>query len=343
MPYRSIRLAIAIVAAALSSGCATTSLQADSPLTIARQGSFFVGGHDIRSDSLSVLPAYAPSGTISVEQMYVHYQVPVSPSALSLVFIHGCCLSGKTWESTPDGRMGWDEFFVRKGHPVYVIDQVARGRSAVDPSLINAAKSGRVAPGELPPVFSAGHESAWAIFRFGPEFPKVFPGMQFPLEAQGEFWKQMVADWSATLSTPNPTVPALSELARRLKTTVLISHSQSGIYPFQVAALSRDGVAGLVAIEPAACPAADGDLKPYVGLPILVLWGDYVDLAPRWAPRLNACRDFVRAANAAGGKAELVLLSDVGMPGHSHMLMQDRDSLKIADWLATWIAAHVAT
>ena len=152
----------------------------------------------------------------------------------------------------------------------------------------------------------------------------------------------MVADWSATLPTPNPTVPALSELARKLKGTVLISHSQSGIYPFQVAALSRDGVAGLVAIEPAACPAADGDLKPYVGLPILVLWGDYVDLAPRWAPRLKACRDFVRAANAAGGKAELVLLGDVGMPGHSHMLMQDRESLKIAGWLSTWIGTHVA-
>lgn len=342
MRDRSIRGAIAFVTAALLGGCAaTTSMQADAPLTIARQGSFFVGGHDVQSDTLSVLPAYAPSGTISVEQMYVHYQVPVSPSVLSLVFIHGCCLTGKTWESTPDGRMGWDEFFVRKGHPVYVIDQVARGRSAVDPSMINAAKAGKTPPTQLPPVFSAGHESAWAIFRFGPEYPKVFPGMQFPLEAQAEFWRQMVADWSATLPTPNPTVPALSELARTLKSTVLISHSQSGIYPFQVAALNRDGVAGLVSIEPAACPAADGDLKPYVGLPILVLWGDYVDLAPRWAPRLKACREFVRAANAAGGKAELVLLGDVGMPGHSHMLMQDRESLKIADWLASWIATHV--
>ena len=119
--------------------------------------------------------------------MYVHFQVPVDASGVPVVFIHGCCLSGKTWESTPDGRMGWDEFFVRKGHPTYVIDQVARGRSAVDPSLLNAVKSGKVAPAQLPPVFSAGHESAWAIFRFGPAYPKVFPGMQFPLEAQGEF------------------------------------------------------------------------------------------------------------------------------------------------------------
>lgn len=32
--------------------------------------------------------------------------------------------------------------------------------------------------------------------------------MQFPLEAQTEFWKQMVPDWSLSLPEPNPTVPA---------------------------------------------------------------------------------------------------------------------------------------
>jgi hypothetical protein len=54
-------------------------------------------------------------------------------------------------------------------------------------------------------------------------------------------------------------------------------------------------------------------LKPYAGLPILVLFGDYVDQSPRWAPRLRACREFVAAANAAGGKAELVLLPEIGI------------------------------
>ena len=39
------------------------------PLTIARQGSFFVGGRDIQSQDLSTLPAYAAAGTITVDQM----------------------------------------------------------------------------------------------------------------------------------------------------------------------------------------------------------------------------------------------------------------------------------
>jgi pimeloyl-ACP methyl ester carboxylesterase len=308
------------------------------PLTVAAQGSFFVGGRDVSSETLSTLPAYAPAGTITVDQVYVRYQIPVSPTRAPLVLIHGCCLTGKTWETTPDGRMGWDEYFLRRGFPTYVIDQAWRGRSATSPAQIDAVKLGRAGADTLPPVFSAGREAAWAIFRFGPEYPKVFPGMQFPLEAQGEFWKQMVADWSASLPTPNPTVPGLSELAKRLKGAVLVSHSQSGIYPFQTAALDRTGVRAIVAIEPAACPdPAKEDLAPYKDLPILVLFGDYVDQSQRWSPRLKLCRAFVAAANAAGGRAELILLPEIGMHGNSHMLMQDKNSLDIADWLGGWI------
>jgi pimeloyl-ACP methyl ester carboxylesterase len=338
---RALRGAAAAVV--ILAGPAHASEPLAGPLTIAAQGSFFVGGRDVASDTLSTLPAYAPSGTIAVDQVYVRYQLPVSPARPPLVLIHGCCLTGKTWETTPDGRMGWDEFFVRRGFPTYVIDQAWRGRSAASPAQINAVKTGQAETNTLPTVFSAGREPAWAIFRFGPEYPKVFPGMQFPLEAQGEFWKQMVPDWSAALPVPNPTVPALSELAKRLKGAVLVSHSQSGIYPFQTAALDRAGIRAIVAIEPAACPdPAKDDLAPYKDLPILVLFGDYVDASPRWAPRLKQCRGFVAAANAAGGKAELILLPEIGIHGNSHMLMQDKNSLDIADWLAGWIEKRAA-
>jgi hypothetical protein len=73
-----------------------------------------------------------------------------------------------------------------------------------------------------------------------------------------------------------------------------------------------------------------------------VLWGDFVDQSPRWAPRLKGCREFVAAANWAGAKAELVMLADVGLPGATHMLMQDRHSLKIGAWLADWLDQHVS-
>jgi pimeloyl-ACP methyl ester carboxylesterase len=334
---------LAALSVVLLAACATPPAGSPGgPLMIEKQGSFFVGGRNIKSDTLSTLPAYARSGTVTVDQMYVRYQVPVASKRLPLTLIHGCCLTGKTWESTPDGRMGWDEYFVRAGHPVYVIDQVSRGRSAANATGVTSVRAGKTPVTEVPQVFMAGQEAAWAIFRFGPEYPKVHPDMRFPLGAIDEFWKQMVPDWIATLPTPNPTVAALSELAIKLNGTVLISHSQSGIYPFQAAALSERGIAGIVSIEPGACPSATGDLKPYLKVPMLVLWGDYVDLAPRWAPRLKACREFAEAATKAGGRVQNLVLPEIGIKGNSHMLMQDNNSLELADWLRAWIDNNIA-
>lgn len=315
----------------------------ESPLTIEKQGSFFIGGKDITSDNLSLLPRYAQNGrgTISVEQMYVRYQVPLDAAQSALVLIHGCCLSGKSWETTPDGRMGWDELFVRRGYPTYVVDQVSRGRSPADTSQIVKVKAGRAVAQDLPQVFSAARESAWTLFRFGPEYPKVYNGMQFPLETQEEFWKQMVPDWFNALPTPNPTVPALSKLADKLNNAILVGHSQSGIYPFQVAKMNRKKVSGIISIEPGACPSSSEDMTPYAGMPILIVWGDNTEKSPLWAPRPKKCAEFVSAANKAGAKAEMIMLNDVGMPGASHMLMQDKHSIQIGNWIANWIDQRI--
>jgi len=307
------------------------------PLVLSNQGSFFVGGRDIESHTLSTLPAYAQSGTITVDQIYVRYQIPTKAKGNSIVLIHGCCLTGKSWESTPDGRMGWDEYFVRRGFPTYVIDQSGRGRSAVNATAINAAKIGEENPEQLPTIFAASHESAWAIFRFGSDYPKVYEGMKFPIASQKGLWQQMVPDWLYSLPNPNPTISALSELSKKLQNTILISHSQSGIFPFQTAELSTQGISGIISIEPAACPAAEGNLTPYTRMPVLILFGDYVELSPRWAPRLKACREFVQKTNQAGGKAEMLVLPEIGITGNSHMLMQDSNNIQIADILGSWI------
>lgn len=319
----------------------TSSDALTGPVSIARQGSFFIGGHDVHSDTLSTSPKYEASGTVTVDQMYVHYQVPENAKPVPITLVHGCCLTGTSWETTPDGRMGWDDYFVRRGYSTYVIDQSERGRSAANIGTINGVKLGSVPPARLPDVFAASHEAAWKIFRFGPAYPQTWPGEQFPVEAQGELWKQMVPDWSGSLPTPNPTVPALSQLAIKLGRTVLVSHSQAGIYPFQTAALSTRGVAGIVALEPAECPSASADLTPYTKMPILIVFGDFIDQSPRWAPRLKACRGFVDAANQAGGKVKLLLLPDIGIHGNTHMMMQDRNNLEVADQVLHWIDAQV--
>jgi hypothetical protein len=311
------------------------------PLTIQAQGSFFVGGHDIHSNTLSTAAGRGADGTITVDQMYVSYQLPLHARRFPITLIHGCCLTAKSWETTPDGRMGWQDYFVRKGFSTYTIDQVARGRSAFDPSAINSVKMGKTAPDTLSALFAAGHEEAWTVFRFGPEYPKPYANLQFPLQAQAELWKQLVPDWYAALPSPNPTVPNLSALAQQLNGTVLMSHSQGGVYPFQAAAISTKGIAGIVAIEPTVCPSPTGDLSPYTKMPILVVYGDNVEIAPRWAPRLEKCRAFIDAVAKAGGHATLVELPQVGFKGNSHMVMQDKNSLQVADWLLDWIDRNI--
>jgi hypothetical protein len=308
----------------------------DGPLVIEKQGSFFVGGRERASSTLG--QAGMAAGTITVDQVYVRYQTPPGASARpNIVLIHGCCLTGKTWETTPDGRMGWDEYFVRRGFSTYVLDQAWRGRSAADPSAINAVASGSQPIATLPPVFSASHEFAWVIFRFGPKYGETYPGLKFPMSATGELWKQMVVDSAFGLPTPNPTVPALSELTGRIGPSILISHSQSGIYPFQAVAANRRNIAGVISIEPAACPKATADMTPYKTTPILVLFGDNATGSPFWSAIVGNCRAYIAALDAAGGRAKMIVLPEIGVTGNSHMLMQDMNNRQIADLLIDWI------
>ena len=111
------------------------------PLTLRAQGSFFIGGNvhqvpDPFAGGPSAPGVFPPSnrpGASMINQMYVQYQLPERDNDLPpIVFVHGCCLSSKTWETTPDGRMGWFEYFTRKGYDTYMADQVGRARSGFD-------------------------------------------------------------------------------------------------------------------------------------------------------------------------------------------------------------------
>src|SRR6186713_3429 len=133
------------------------------PLVLASQGSFFVGGEKKKA---------VPAGDVTVNQLYVSYQIPPGGDRrLPVVMVHGCCLSSKTWETTPDGRMGWNEYFVRRGRSVYLADQVSRARSGFDASTLSAVRAGTLPPTALPPIIYASHQIAWTVFRFGPSYP----------------------------------------------------------------------------------------------------------------------------------------------------------------------------
>ena len=57
----------------------------------------------------------------------------------------------------------------------------------------------------------------------------------------------------------------------------------------------------------------------------------------RWRVQYDDCRTFITRVNAAGGAAEMLHPPDLGIRGNSHMIMQDRNSLQIADPILQWI------
>ena len=173
---------------------ATASAQAlddirtpEEPLVLRDQGSFFVGGESVEATAtelMSFTDEPAPvAGHITVNQMYVDYMVPEGATGVPVVMIHGGTVMGKTYETTPDGRMGWYEYFVRQGHPVYVPDQVGRARSGASFSIYNEVRAGEAPVSALPNIFRHADEQNWTLWRFGPAPGEAFPDTQFPVEA----------------------------------------------------------------------------------------------------------------------------------------------------------------
>ncbi|HLI85657.1 MAG TPA: hypothetical protein VKV17_17210 [Bryobacteraceae bacterium] len=339
------RAAALVLGMAAVAGFAADHLREDlkKPLVLESQGSFFVGGETKRLPAVSQT---APEQDITVNQMYVQYQIPVNGARhVPVVMVHGCCLSSKTWETTPDGRMGWNEYFVRKGRAVYLADQSSRARSGFDPSVFEAVKSGSAPASRLPNILAASHQVAWTVFRFGPAFNQPFPDGQFPVEAVDELYKQMIPDLNATLPSPNPTWTNMAALAKRLHGAVLMGHSESGFFPEQAALIDAAGIKGMISIE-MPCPTLSAEqIAALAKIPTLVMFGDHLDDVQggpaNWATSFAGCRKFVDQVKAAGGDAEMMHLPEMGIRGNSHMLMQDKNNLQLADLILGWLDNHV--
>lgn len=321
----------------------------DTPLVLKAQGSFFVGGEKAEQTEVQ-LGSLGPGGHVTVNQMYVRYMVPQGGDGnVPVVMVHGATLTGKSWETTPDGRMGWDEYFVRKGHPVYVPDQVGRGRSGFNQAVFNDVRAGSVPAASLPRWLRFSDEVVWPNFRFGAKPGVPYPDSQFPVAAVDELSKQGVPDVSfGGLPTPNPTFKALSDLARRLNGAVLMGHSQSGRFPLEAALIDPGAARALVLVEPGVFPSryTDEQVKTLAAVPILVVFGDHRDTPtgistrPSWQLSFDGCQELIGRLKAAGGRAQMLDPSARGIRGNSHMIMQDENSLQIADLILQWIDEH---
>ena len=63
---------------------------------------------------------------------------------------------------------------------------------------------------------------------------------------------------------------------------------------------------------------------------------------PSWQARFEACQALIGRITAAGGQAHMLNPPERGIRGNSHMIMQDRNNLQIADLIQQWIAERAS-
>jgi hypothetical protein len=137
---RSLLGGAGTIAASLPFLNTSKSLALDGPadahnlLVIKNQGSFFVGGKKVQApgtlDPFTPTPNASDDGQIyHYDHLYAQYQIPPNARRYPLVLVHGGGGTGRVWESTPDGRDGYQSIFLRRGFSVYIVDFPRRGRA----------------------------------------------------------------------------------------------------------------------------------------------------------------------------------------------------------------------
>lgn len=348
-------LSLCILAYSFTAAFAADNVRPE-PLLIQAQGSFAVGGTILaESGTFDPKNPMKPDGqTFHGDHAYVFHQVPVNPRALPIVFLHGAGQFSKTWETTPDGREGFQNIFLRRGFATYLLDQPRRG---------GAGRS--TLPMELKP---AGDEQMWfSIFRLG-NWPNFHPGVQFPQdeESLNQFFRQM---------TPN-TGPyddriisdAIVALFDKLGGGILVTHSQGG-GPGWHAVLKSTKVNAVISYEPGLFIFPEGEVPPpmpssspfgelqaagvpmqefmkFTKIPIALYFGDNIPEAPsddpgkdNWRTRLQMAKLWVEAVNKHGGDATLVHLPEIGIKGNTHFPFSDLNNIAVADEMSNFLKA----
>lgn len=323
------------------------------PIIIASQGSFAVGG-TVTDQPGEFDPRHPmePAGqTLHADHARVSYQVPVDPKSLPLLFWHGWWQDSSSWDTTPDGREGFKSLFLRKGFPVYILDQPRRG---------SAGKTSVAAD------ISTAPNEQWFFnqFRFG-EWPKLYDGVQFSADpsALEQFYRSMVPDTGPL--DADVIVDGASAAIDKIGSTILVTHSHAGGFGW-LALIKNANVKAAVSIEPGsgfvfpegevpeAMPSSNGTLEgvavskeqfeQLTKVPIIVYYGDNIpdeptDIAGRdnWRTRKVMAKLWVEAINRHGGDATFVSLPDIGIHGNTHFAMSDLNNTEIADHIAAFL------
>ncbi|GAA5171939.1 alpha/beta fold hydrolase [Viridibacterium curvum] len=353
MSAKIIRRSLLLVCLLSGIAAAIAAPAVTRPLSLAAQGSFAVGGaQKTEPGSFDPLKPLEPAGqSYHGDHAAVFYQVPVKAKKLPLVMLHGAGQSMRTWQSTPDGREGFQNIFLRRGFATYLIDQPRRG---------NAGRS--MVEGTLKPT---ADEQLWFNqFRVG-NWPAYFDGVQFPRDAESlnQYFRQMTPNTGAYDATV--IADALSALFERVGDGVLLTHSQGG-GPGWLTAIRNPGVRAIVSFEPGSgfvfpegevpepMPSAFDTLRgqaipladflALTKIPIVIYYGDNIPAQASalpgqdsWRVRLAMARAWRDAVNRHGGNVMVIHLPEIGIRGNTHFAFSDLNNLQIADLVSDFL------
>ncbi len=360
MRKRLITVLVAIVMAmALLAGCSTAGTGSDetNSLAIKEQGMFSAGGTVIESDGTFDVENYYTSregSTSHVDHANVLYQIPENDTELPMVFLHGYGQSRMGWMTTPDGREGWSDMFLKKGHSVFLVDQPRRGEAG------QTSVAGTIST-------EPSDQTWYTQFRIGTYLDDEFTyneKSQFPQgeEVLDQFFRQMTPDTAMDSANGDQMIDeevvakavaaTIDEAYEKTgKDSILVTHSQGG-RPGWLVPEYTDHVAAIVAIEPGA--ATDVDSEEYDNLlekkiPVIFYYGDYigedyedVPAAAMWAMMKSSADTFTKSYNKDGGNSTVISLPDEGIYGNDHMMFQDLNNDVIADHIQDWIDTTLA-
>lgn len=344
---------LTVTAALILTSCATNKNATGSKyLTIREQGSFAIGGTVITRAGVFDPNKPTPEGqTLHGDHAYVFYQVPANPRKLPLVMWHGIGQFSKTWETTPDGREGYQNIFLRRRFATYILDQPRRGdagRSTVDANIP-----------------ATPDEQQWfSTFRIG-IWPSYFDGVQFAKDTNtlNQYFRQMVPNVGPI--DVNVTTDATSALFNKIGPAILVTHSHSGGMGW-ITAVKNQNVKAIVSYEPGsgflfpegevpapieytgglltASAVQLPDFLKLTKIPIIIYYGDNIPATQSpnpgvdgWRARLAMARKWRDIVNKHGGDVTVVHLPEIGIHGNTHFPFSDLNNIQIADLMSQFL------
>jgi hypothetical protein len=220
-------LSIALLLAVATNVGALAAEKIKPPLALETMGHFFAGGVVVNRTSPDPIFPGGPlfsDQKVLVNQAYVEFLIPTKlhKGQAPILLAHNS-INGTIWQTTPDGREGWEEYFARRGFATYVVDPPGVGRAGFhDIDQINLAARGRIAPLTTNPL-SRSDTFQWTQWNVGTTFPQLGDGQTSGNQMANDPQSQI--NWLAQLIPQGPAV------ATRMATFISVNRKdQSSIW-----------------------------------------------------------------------------------------------------------------